>query len=398
YKPAYRMGGPILSVSATAERLAKKGHEVIVFTTNSNLDVDLDVPVNRPRDVDGVQVWYFEHQEPIKKYLPFIPYFSKSMGFLYAPAMRAELDRVVPTVDLVHTHLPYIYPTLAAGKSALRNKRPLFYHQRGVFDPERLKFRGAKKRLYIKAIERPLMRRATTLIALTEAEVDSYRALGVETPCRVIPNGVDLADPPTLETRASGPFGFPEDEPVILFMARLHPIKGADKLIRAFLLIHKEFPKARLVMAGPDEWGIVEKFRREIAAADAGDRVLFPGMVSGDAKRQLLARADLFCLPSDAEGFSVAVLEALAHSTAVLLSPGCHFPEAQKAGAARVADPDPESWARELASLLKAPQKLQEMGRKGRALVERHYSWDAITDRLEAVYLEGIERSRLGHD
>ena len=89
-------------------------------------------------------------------------------------------------------------------------------------------------------------------------------------------------------------------------------------------------------MAGPDEWGMVEKFRQEIMKCGHGKRVLFPGMVTGEAKQGLLARADLFCLPSDAEGFSMAVLEALANSTAVLLSPGCHFPEVERAGAGRV--------------------------------------------------------------
>ena len=194
YKPAYKVGGPIYTVSATAERLVRKGHEVIVFTTNSNLDEDLNVPTDQCIDVDGVQVWYFKREELIQKWLSFSPYLSKSMGFLYAPAMRAQLDRIVPSVDVVHTHMPFVYPTYAAGNSAIRYQKPLFYHQRGVFDPARLAFRGMKKRLYIKAIERPIMRNATTLIALTEAEVRSYRQLGVLTPCSVIPNGVDIVD------------------------------------------------------------------------------------------------------------------------------------------------------------------------------------------------------------
>ena len=84
YKPAYRLGGPIHTVSAVAERLVRRGHEVIVFTTNSNLDEDLDVPTDQAIDVEGVQVWYFKHEEPIKRWLPFIPYLAKSMGFLWS--------------------------------------------------------------------------------------------------------------------------------------------------------------------------------------------------------------------------------------------------------------------------------------------------------------------------
>lgn len=395
YKPAYRVGGPIYTVSAAAERLVRKGHEVIVFTTNSNLDEELDVPTNQPMDVVGVQVWYFKREEPIQRWLPFISYLSKSMGFLYAPAMRAQLDKIVPFVDVVHTQMPYVYPTYAAGRAAMRHLKPLFYHQRGVFDPERLKFRGLKKKLYINAIERPIMRSATTLIALTEAEVESYRALGVQTPCRVIPNGVDIVDhPQSFERTYCSYYNIIPDEMVILFMARLHPIKGADRLIRAFLMIHNKFPKAKLVMAGPDEWGIVEKFRQEIMKAGAGKQVLFPGMVTGEAKQELLRRADLFCLPSDAEGFSMAVLEALANSTAVLLSPGCHFPEVEKVGAGRVVPPEPEALSIAIADLLSNPEELKEMGKKGRDFVLQHYSWDTITDQLIDAYIEGIERNK----
>lgn len=398
YKPAYRIGGPIHTVSAAAERLARKGHEVIVFTTNSNLDEDLDVPTDQPVDVAGVQVWYFKHKEPIQQWLPFIPYLSKSIGYLYAPAMRAQLDRVVPTVDVVHTQMPYVYPTFAAGSAAIRHRKPLFYHQRGVFDPERLKFRSLKKRLYITAIERPMMRQATTLLALTQAEVDSYRALGVETPCRVIPNGVDLVGRPPSRVRAvNSRFLFSPDDLVILFMARLHPIKGADRLIRAFMQIQWRFPDAKLVMAGPDEWGIVEKYQREIKHQGLEERILFPGMVMGEAKQELLARADLFCLPSDGEGFSMAVLEALANSTAVLLSPGCHFPEVETAGVGRVVAADSGAVTKALGELLEDKNQLQDMGRRGREFVIGHYSWDTIIDELIDAYHEGIERHLLAN-
>ena len=371
------------------------GHEVTVFTTNSNLDEDLDVPTDRPIEVDGVQVWYFRKEEPIKRWLPFIPYLSRSMGFLYSPSMGEALDRVVPSVDVVHTHMPFVYPTYKASRSALRYGKPLFYHQRGAFDPERLKFRGFKKRLYINAVERPILRSATTLFALTLAEVDSYRKLGVETPCRVIPNGIDVSlhrQKPVLEF--SMRWNIPPETLVVLFLSRVHPIKGADKLLEAFIRIHARFPQAMLVMAGPDEWGVEQKYRQAVRQAGLNGRVVFPGMVYDPEKLDLLARADLFCLPSDAEGFSMAVLESLASSTPVLLSPGCHFAEVEKAGAGRIVDANPESMAIVLAELLSDPARLREMGRLGREFVGREYTWDSITDQLVDAYREGMARSR----
>jgi glycosyltransferase involved in cell wall biosynthesis len=393
YKPAYRIGGPVLSVSAVAERLARRGHRVTVFTTNSNVDEDLDVPLDQPVPVEGVEVWYFRRQTPSARMAEALPYLFRSLGFLYAPKMRAALEEMVSGVDLVHTHLPFIYPTYSAARAAFRHRRPLFYHQRGVFDPNRLRFRNLKKRVYIAAVERRILQRATTLFALTSAEIESYRALGVQTPCRVIPNGIDVASYRVTPGRSIEKWRIPDGASVILFLGRLHPTKGADKLMEAFLRIASQFPAAFLVLAGPDEWKLEERYRLQSAQSGFAARVLFPGMVAGETKLDLLARADLFCLPSDAEGFSMAVLEALASATPVMISPGCHFPEVEAAGAGRIVEADAESMAAALRDLLAEPARLKEMGSRGRDLVSR-YDWNRITDEIEDAYREGISRFR----
>ena len=148
YKPAYRIGGPILSVSALAEALVRKGHSVTVFTTNCNMSEELDVSVDCPHMVEGVEVWYFRRRELLKKMVRFIPYLSKTMGYLYVPAMIRQLHRTIPVMDLVHTHLPFIYPTFAAARVARLYNKPLFYHQRGVFDPARLNFPDHSKSVF----------------------------------------------------------------------------------------------------------------------------------------------------------------------------------------------------------------------------------------------------------
>jgi len=395
YKPAYKIGGPIISVSAAAEVLVKKGHKVTVFTTNSNLTEDLDVLVDQPTDVNGVEVWYFKREEPLKKYLPFISYLSKSIGFLYAPKMRSALDLLLPKVDIVHTHLPFIYPTYAAGNAAIRHGKPLFYSQRGVFDPERLKFRSWKKHLYISLVEKSLLKRATTLISLTEAEIASYRALGVNTPIEVIPNGITVEDywqelPEDWNER----IGIDRNAQVILFMGRLHPIKGVNLLIKAFLSIKEMFPKAVLVLAGPDDFGLKDKFRDEIKAAPGVSNVIFSGMITGDMKKALLTRADIFCLPSDAEGFSIAVLEAMASKTAVLISPGCHFPSVESAYAGKIIPPSVDNLALALSTLLTDKKCLKVMGENGYHLVKTEYNWDRIINMLISVYNEGISRKK----
>jgi glycosyltransferase involved in cell wall biosynthesis len=392
YKPAWRVGGPVLSVSETAEALAKKGHRVVVFCSNSNLDGDLDVPVDRPIDVNGVEVWYCRRAEPIQTWLPFVPYLSRSMGFLYCPAMRGALDQVMPSIDVVDTHMPFVYPSYAAAHAAFRHRRPLVYHQRGNFHPARLRFRSWKKRLYIDLVERPIMRGATILIGLTQAERASFRALGVQTPVEVVPNGVTLPDDrPGARERVQQRWGIEPDAPVVLFMGRLHPTKGAEKLLAAFARVHHRLGRAVLVMAGPDEWRIEAAWNAQVAGGSPVSNVRFPGMLTGDEKADMLARAELFALPSVGEGFSMAVLEALAARTAVMLSPGCNFPEVEEAGCGVTIPANEDAMADALADLLGRPDQVRRMGEAGRALVATKYSWGAITDRLVAVYERAIK-------
>jgi glycosyltransferase involved in cell wall biosynthesis len=393
YKPAYRMGGPILSVAAKAETLVKKGHDVTVVTTNANLDQDLDVPLDQPVPVNGVQVWYCRHSRLLRRGLPFLSRRSQPALYYYAPRMAAHLERIAPAADLVHTHIPFVYPTYAAARAARRWGKPLFYHQRGVFDPGGLRFRSLKKTLYLALFERSILRQVNTLIALTKAEEADYRALGIDRPCRVLSNGIDVAAYRRLPAPGWSRWDLPPAAPVVLYLGRLHPRKGADTLLEAFLRIHSRFPDAVLVMAGPDEGRLEAGFRQKARQSGAERRVVFAGMVTGEDKLNLLARADLFCLPSKAEAFSMAVLEALASGTPVLLSAGCHFPEVQSAGAGRITTDEAGGVASTLAELLAAPQELRRMGQRGVDFVRRQYDWDHITDRLIEIYKEGISRA-----
>jgi glycosyltransferase involved in cell wall biosynthesis len=389
YKPAYRIGGPIVSVSATAEELVRRGHRVTVVTAAADLGHPLDVPLNQPVNVDGVEVWYFRPDNRFTRKLPFI---SQSANFVYCPLMPATIERLMPQVDIVHTHAPYTFPGLAAGRAAIRYRKPLVYHQRGTYLPAALRYRRLKKRVYISLVERPLMRKASTVVALTRAELQGYRNLGVQTPCRIIPNGIDVSlyrpprELPSLNLR--------DDCLPILFLGRLHPTKGADRLLEAFIRVHARIPKAALVLAGPDQIGLQARFRRLASERRIQEKVWFPGVVTGSLKLALLHRAVLFCLPSHAEGFSMAILEALATATPVLLSPGCNFPEVEAAGAGLIVSQDPVVLGEALVKMISDPIRLSRMGQLGRDLVARNYNWPLIIDQLVEVYEDTLARTR----
>jgi glycosyltransferase involved in cell wall biosynthesis len=387
YKPAYKIGGPIHSVSALAESLVSQGHKVIVFTTDSNQDEKLNVLKNRPLLVDGVEVWYFETQNFFQnKMFKLIPYLSKSIGYLYSPIMKKKLNEIIPNIDIVHTHLPFIYPTYIASKLATLHNKPLLYHQRGVLSDRALGFRSFKKKIYINLFEKKIIQNSSCLIALTKYEIGTFKKYSLkEQEIRIIPNGIDITKF-NLEDISYNDFNIDDSKIVILFLGRLHPSKGADLLLSAFMKAILQNENLRLIMAGPDEYGLMEEFNQKLKDKKLQDFVFFPGMITGDEKKRLLARADLFVLPSLSEGFSMAILEALASSTAVLISPECNFNEIQSVNAGVVVPNDIELISNMLLELTSNHVTLKKMGENGKQFVKNFYNWEIISKQFIDLY------------
>ena len=384
YKPAFHLGGPIHSVSALAEGLAKRGHRVYVAATDWNLTERLDVDTEGWYSIEGVNVRYFKTRESLLRKIP-LEAFRKSNGELCTPDFRKWLESCEIPFDVIHSHLPFVYSNRFASYFAMKNRIPYFYHQRGVFDPVRLKHRKWKKLPALKLWELPICRRANSLIALTEYEQSTYRKLGLTNDIQVIPNGIDLPKKKIVEWK------FPKiqlkyNDKVVLFLSRLHPSKGADLAIEAFCQVKKVVPNVKLIVAGPDEYGIQNKLSGYVKNAHCEDSIFFTGPVSGDKKEALLNRADLFILPTESEGFSMAILEAMSHSCAILTTHGAHFPEIETENAGIISERNVQELSKNLAKILAPPYLMNTMANNARRLTQERYTWDYIVLRFERLY------------
>jgi glycosyltransferase involved in cell wall biosynthesis len=106
----------------------------------------------------------------------------------------------------------------------------------------------------------------------------------------------------------------------LLFLGRIHPKKGCDLLVDAFVKLAARDPELELVMAGPDAQSWRAELEASAVVAGVAARIHWPGMLRGDAKWGAFRAAEAFCLPSHQENFGIAVAEALACGTPVLLS------------------------------------------------------------------------------
>lgn len=166
-------------------------------------------------------------------------------------------------------------------------------------------------------------------------------------PCPAIPEAdTHLAD----ETSGRNPY--------ILFAGVVNARKGYEQLIKAFAKIAPDFPEWRLVVAGSGE---TDRAAELAAGLGIADRVDLPGWVAGKAKNRLFAGASVFCLPSHAEGFPMAVLEAWAYGLPVVATPVGGLPEMVEDGrdALLFIPGDTEMLASKLAAVM-ADEEIQK--------------------------------------
>ncbi len=374
FDPATRFGGPVAQLRQVCRMLAERGHHVRVITTD--LDIGPDLPRNQWVERDGYRIWYARTPR-IGHCAPY-----------YAPGVRQPLDECLPETDVLHLALSFTHMNLVAHRRAAAYGVPYVYTPRSCLDPIRLRQRRWLKLGFLASFERRIVRDATSIHVLTEIERDQVVRQGA-TPaqCTVIPNGCGL-DPDAVLPEGDSfrqRFEIPHDAPMVLFLGRLHRIKGLDVLVDAFATLRQSVPGARLVIAGPDEGehAVVERRTRRLGILEA---VHLVGRVDGDLRLSALRAADVFALTSRSEGMPNAVLEACASGTPVLISDRCNLPEVSSFAAGRIVEVRAGTVARALAELLADRPGLDSMGENGRRMVRERFAFSTVIDRLEQMY------------
>lgn len=353
YLPARRYGGPIVAVHGLCKALATRGHRVDVFTTNVDGDGVLDVPIETPVEMDGVRIRYFASAYP---------------RLYWSPSMRKALATDVRNYDVVHIHAVYLWPGVAAARSAHKHGVPYVISPRGMLVPELIRRKSRLvKTAWLALMEKRGFARAAGIHFTSQLEWDDAKRVSLPLPSPfVIPNGIDIAPRPNV----------PRAEATLMHLGRISWKKGLDRVLEAL----PQLPGVRFKIVGNDEENLTPRLRELAQSLGVDDRIEFPGPVYGPAKDELLARATLFVLLSESENFGNAVLEALAMETPVVLSSRVGL--ADEVVSANAGEVGVES----ISALLNDAARRNEMGRNGRALVESRFTWESVARQMEDVY------------
>jgi glycosyltransferase involved in cell wall biosynthesis len=233
------------------------------------------------------------------------------------------------------------------------------------------------------------------VFSVSSVETEQYKAMGVAGDrIAMVPHGIEPSDYETLPPK--GAFrkrhGIGDEERVILYLGRVHKIKGLDLLARAFVDILRAVPEARLVVAGSDD-GYLHTMKKLADDLGIAGRTLFPGPIYERSKLEAYVDADVYVLPSTYEIFGVSALEACACGTPVVLTDRCGVGDHMGGRAGIVVPYEATKVAGAVVDVLRSSDRGKGLGQAGRKLVMEEFGWSKAVDKLEALYA-GAARER----
>jgi glycosyltransferase involved in cell wall biosynthesis len=365
-----RIGGPAASMLPLARALARQpGLEVSVFA------ISPDAPAGgRTVEDGGVRLTFFP---------------ALRLGPLTRRAISPGIARALwhgrGAFDIVHNHGIFAFEAAVSDALCRLAGPPYVMRPCGVLGAWCLSQGSALKRPFLVGMK-PLLRGAAFVHCTSEAEAADVLRVQPAARTRVIPLGV-RADDDDGQAGSSGVVDAAAG-PFLLFLGRLHPIKGLDLLLPAFAEVRRSASQLRLVLAGPDE-GMRAGLQAQARRLGVAQAVQFTGFVVGAAKRALLAGARALVLPSRHENFGVVVLEAAAAGTPAVVSIGVALGrEVEAAGAGEVSEPSVPAL---VAAMTRVLQRPREDYAAGCARLAARFTLERTAQSLHAAYRDVLD-------
>jgi glycosyltransferase involved in cell wall biosynthesis len=243
-----------------------------------------------------------------------------------------------------------------------------------------------------------LLKGASKVIALSNVEVEQYKAMGVpEENIAIIPNGIDLSEYAELPPKGAfkKKFNIPGDRKIILYLGRIHKTKGIDFLVKAYAYLKNEidFKDALLVIAGPND-GYLNEIKSLVHNLGISNTVMFTGLLSEDDKVKAYVDSDVVVNVEPLNVYGLVPLEAAACSTPVIVSKTNAISEGVLKGkfGFSVKYGDIVSLASMMHRVLIDEELAENLGKNGRKYVLNNLGWNRIVEKYEKVYKEISKR------
>jgi glycosyltransferase involved in cell wall biosynthesis len=345
--------GPSYAVVRLCEALNTKGCEVKLAVLGG--EPELELPP-------------FVHQFPVQG-------FPARLGRSLA-MKRWLLDEVGSGTELIHNHFLWKMPSIYAGIAARHRNVPMLLSPHGTLAPWALNQSKWVKKLFWRLKQSEVLSSATCFHATSHQEYLDIRKQGFKQPVCIIPNGIDIPARKRHFKQCA--------EKNLLFLGRLHPVKGVERLLKAWESVESNFQGWRLQIVGAGESAYVEKVYQWSTTLN---RVDWLGPKYGLEKTSIFEQANLYVLPTYSENFGLTVAEALAAGTPVIVTKGAPWPGLKDFQAGWWIEQGTEPLVACLNQAMKLSEgELAEMGERGKQWMQRDFPWSRIAKDMSDVY------------
>ena len=376
--PCLSAGGVVNASYQIASKQAED-NDVKVLSTDSCKE-RLKFPDGRyDVDVDGIRVDYFKNLSNRFK-------MATMLDTPFSAPFRIRKE--IKDYEIVHIHEHRQTLAIIASHFARKNNIPYIVQAHGSVLPFFQK--EGLKNLFDKVFGFKILHNAACVFALTEVEKEQYLKMGVdEDKIEIVPLGINLEEYENLPDygRFRSKFNISDDDKLILFVGRIHEIKGLDLLIDSFndLIGLNENKDIKLAIVGPDD-GYLTELEDKIRMYSLEDNVIVTGPLYKEEKQEALVDCDLFVMPSKYESFTTSGLEAMACSKPLLLTKNNHIHDWVDGNCGLACDDDKDSLREAIEKLLFDEDLSKTYGENGKRLIKERYDWDIINKQILDIY------------
>ena len=328
-------------------------------------------------DIDGIKVDYFKN---ISNRFKLATMLDTPIGAIF------RIKNQIRDFDVVHVHEHRQTLSIIACYFARRYGIPYVVQAHGSVLPFFQK--EGLKNIFDKVFGFKILHGASKVFALTEVEKEQYLKMGVEEDrIEIVPLGINIEEYSDLPEEGifREKFNISKDDKLIIFIGRVHEIKGLDLLIDAFKELADSESDVKLAIVGPDD-GYMDALNLRIAECDLSDKVIVTGPLYKSEKQEALVDCDLFVMPSKYESFTTSGLEAMACGKPLVLTKNNHIHDWVDGSVGLACDDDKMSLKDAMAEVLFDEELSNKFGMNGRRLIQEKYNWDMINEQILNIY------------